>query len=82
VNGCISSMHLADMTGMELAARLRSDAACAGLGFVLATSDEEAADLAALRAMPHTVLMAKPFDAPKLAAALAAATGRSLGNRP
>jgi hypothetical protein len=26
--------------------------------------------------------MAKPFDAPKLAAALAAATGRSLGNRP
>jgi len=29
-----------------------------------------------------TVLMAKPFDAPKLAAALAAPTGRSLGNRP
>src|ERR1700756_4073292 len=29
-----------------------NDAACAGLGFVLATSGEEAVNLAALRAMP------------------------------
>jgi CheY-like chemotaxis protein len=75
----VSSMHLADMTGEELAKMIRADAAHMGLGFVLATS--EVAGHAALRAIPHTVLMPKPFDAQKLAAALAEATGCSLGNR-
>jgi serine/threonine-protein kinase len=78
----LSSMYLADMTGVELAVKFRADEASAGLGFVLAASDGDAEDLAPLRAMPHTVLMAKPFDAQKLAAALAAATGRSPGNHP
>jgi serine/threonine-protein kinase len=73
----ISSMYLADMTGMQLASMIRADAAHVNLGFVLATSGTEAEDIAALRATPHTVLMPKPFDAPKLAAALAEATGRS-----
>jgi serine/threonine protein kinase len=78
----ISSMQLADMTGMELARRFRADAACAELGFVLTTSDIEAEDLAALQAMPRTVVLMKPFDAPKLATALAEATGRHVGNQP
>jgi CheY-like chemotaxis protein len=78
----ISSMYLADMTGIELAVKVRADAARAGLGFVLAASDGDAEDLTPLRAMPHTVLMAKPFDAQKLAAALAEATGRTVAHHP
>jgi serine/threonine-protein kinase len=78
----ISSMQLADMTGMQLAQMIRADAAFADLGFVLTTSDLEAEDLAALRAMPHSVMLTKPFDAQKLATALAEATGRTLGYHP
>ena len=36
-------------------------------------------EIAALRAMPRTVLMPKPFDAQKLASALAEATGCKVG---
>jgi serine/threonine-protein kinase len=74
----ISAMHLADMTGVQLAQMIRGDASYANLGFVLATSGGESEDVAPLHAMPHTVLMPKPFDAQKLAAALAAATGRKV----
>lgn len=70
----ISSMHLADMTGMALAHTLREDADCAKIGFILTTSGSESDDLSSLKEMHHTVLMPKPFDATKLTEALLAAT--------
>jgi serine/threonine protein kinase len=78
VHVLISSMHLDDMTGVGLARHIRADESYANLGFILTTSGSEAEDMAALRSMPNTVLMSKPFDAQKLAKALAEATGRRL----
>lgn len=75
----VSSLYLSDMTGTQLAAQAHAAPGGANVGFVLATSDSEDVDRAALQAMPHTVLMPKPFDAAKLAAALAQATGRRPG---
>jgi len=76
VDVIISSMHLSDMTGMALVQALRADPACASVGFVLTTSGSESDDLTSLQAMPHTVLMPKPFDTKKLAESISAATGR------
>jgi CheY-like chemotaxis protein len=72
----VSSMHLADMTGIELAHALLADPACGRVGFVLATSETESEDGATLPEGPRTVLMVKPFDAARLAAALTAVIGR------
>jgi phosphoserine phosphatase RsbU/P len=76
----VCSLHLGDMTGMQLARLLRADTACTAMGFVLTTSGSESEDLTDLRTMPHTVMMPKPFDAQKLAASLAQATGRRVGS--
>lgn len=76
-HGCdvfLSSLHLADMTGMQLASQVRADDACSAMGFVLTTSSSAADDLAMLRTLPRTALVLKPFDAQKLAAALVEAT--------
>jgi CheY-like chemotaxis protein len=78
----LCSLHLGEMTGMQLARLVRSDPACAHMGFVLTTSGGEHEDVSALRSMPRTVLMSKPFDSKKLAAALAEATGCSAPDRP
>jgi serine/threonine protein kinase len=77
----ISTMQLPDMTGLQLAHAIRGNGAHANLGLILMASDTEAQDVAELRSIPRTALVSKPFDAQKLAAALAAATGRSVGNR-
>jgi CheY-like chemotaxis protein len=71
----ICSLYLGDMTGMKLAEQVRADPTCANIAFVLATSGSEDEDVATIKAMPRTVLVSKPFDAKKLAVALAAATG-------
>jgi CheY-like chemotaxis protein len=70
----ISSMHLADMTGTQLATALLADATCAGTSFVLATSTSET-DETVLRLIGHRVaLMPKPFDLDRLKTALASLT--------
>jgi eukaryotic-like serine/threonine-protein kinase len=73
----LSSMHLADMTGVQLAQALRNDQACAGVGFVLASSESDGGEANKVLDAPLTVLLPKPFDLRGLARSLAQATGRA-----
>jgi serine/threonine-protein kinase len=73
----LGSMHLPDMTGLEMAEALHGSADCAEVAVVLATSGSDADESGALRNAPRTVMMLKPFDPQKLAQALARATGVS-----
>ncbi len=74
----LSTMHLADMTGLQLHAMLHANPACEAIGFVLMTSEADSLDTAALGDAPYTVLLPKPFDLRQLARALAQATGRAV----
>ena len=65
-------MHLADMTGAQLAAAVLADAACAGVGFVLATSAADTQEPGAVPTSPRVVVMPKPFDPERLARSIAA----------
>lgn len=59
----LSSMHLADMTGLELAQLLLADEECSRVGLVLATSEADTAEVAAL--LPRSArfaIVSKPFD--------------------
>ena len=73
----ISTMHLSDMTGVQLAALLRDDPGCAGVGFVLMSSESDTTQAGAVLGAPRTVLLMKPFDLKQLAQSIAAATGRT-----
>jgi CheY-like chemotaxis protein len=73
----LSSMHLADMTGVQLAQALRDDPGCAGVGFVLASSESGGGEASKVLDAPRTVLLPKPFDLRRLAQSLAQATGRA-----
>lgn len=68
----VSAKHLADMTGPELAQSMRKDGLRSSTGFVLITSQTDAADSDSESA--GVVRLPKPFDADRLAQALAAAT--------
>jgi serine/threonine protein kinase len=72
----LSSMHLEDMTGVQLAQFLHDDPACSGVGFVLATSDCDSVESSKVLDAPLTVLLPKPYDLRRLAQSLAVATGR------
>jgi serine/threonine protein kinase len=73
----LSAMHLKDMTGLELARRMRSEEAFGGVGFVLISSESDAQELGSLSQAGHIIRLTKPFTADQLARALAAATGSS-----
>jgi serine/threonine protein kinase len=70
----ISSLHLSDVTGAQLAAALRADPGCANVGFILATSatDAETTDLPR---GPRTEVVVKPFDLDRFARSIAAVVG-------
>jgi serine/threonine-protein kinase len=68
----ISAMHLADMTGLELAQKLRA-AANHGTGFILVTSASQAGELSAAAQQARVVMLPKPFDLSALRQALKAA---------
>lgn len=68
----VSSMHLADMTGTQLAATLLADPGCRTVGFVLATSDADTVTPGTLPASPRVAVMPKPFDPDRLARSIAA----------
>jgi serine/threonine protein kinase/CheY-like chemotaxis protein len=72
----LSSMHLADMTGVQLAQALRDDPGCSGVGFVLASSESDGGEASKVLDAPLTVLLPKPFDLRRLAQSLAQATGQ------
>jgi serine/threonine protein kinase len=76
-NAIISTMHLSDMTAVQLATQLRQDPECADAGFVLMTSEADTSQAAAVQGHARSVLLIKPFDLKQLAQAIAAATGRT-----
>ncbi|HEY2159625.1 MAG TPA: response regulator, partial [Isosphaeraceae bacterium] len=71
-----SAMHLADMTGADLARSLRADPGCAGVGFVLASSESDGERSGEYHSGPGMALLHKPFDLRALAHSLALATWR------
>jgi serine/threonine protein kinase len=72
----LSCMHLADMTGVQLAQALHGEPGCSGVGFVLASSESDGGEASKVLNDPRTVLLPKPFDLRELAQSLAQATGR------
>jgi serine/threonine-protein kinase len=72
----ISAMHLADMTGLELAQKLR--AANHSQGFILVTSGSQAGELSAAAQQARVVMLPKPFDLAALRQALKAAHAGAL----
>jgi serine/threonine protein kinase len=73
----VSSMHLSDMTGLQLAQALSADPECGAIGFVLTSSESDTAEAAAILGTGRRVLLPKPFDLKMLARALAQAAGRA-----
>ena len=71
----ISSLHLSDMTGIQLAVALRADSECTNVGFVLATSEANPELMAGLPAGPRIAIVPKPFDLARLTQVIAAVTG-------
>jgi serine/threonine protein kinase/DNA-binding response OmpR family regulator len=67
----LSAMHLADMTGVQLAQQMRAEAAPAPLHFVLITSEADRKGVSFSDLAENTVLLHKPFDRERLAQALA-----------
>ncbi|MCI0459906.1 MAG: protein kinase [Gemmataceae bacterium] len=77
----LSAMHLADITGVELARRLRAEPALATVGFVLISSETDIHDASALEAIADTVLLRKPFDQGQLDQALRQAVTQLEGRK-
>jgi two-component system chemotaxis response regulator CheY len=73
----LSAMHLSDMTGLQLAEALYAEPECAGMGFILASSESDSDPSGTLARNPRSVLLPKPFDLRRLAQSLAQATGRA-----
>jgi CheY-like chemotaxis protein/tRNA A-37 threonylcarbamoyl transferase component Bud32 len=67
----ISSAHLSDMTGAQLAAALRAEPGGAAVGFILATSESQSEITAELPRDAWTVVMVKPFDLERLGRSIA-----------
>jgi serine/threonine protein kinase len=71
----ISAMHLADMTGAQLAQKLRAEPALSSASFVLISSQADAHEANLSGKVGDPVRLPKPFDQAQLAQALAAAAG-------
>jgi serine/threonine protein kinase/DNA-binding response OmpR family regulator len=68
----VSAMHLADITGPELARTMRNEGLLSSTGFVLITSQTD--DAHGADAAEGVIRLPKPFDSDRLAQALSAAT--------
>jgi serine/threonine protein kinase/DNA-binding NarL/FixJ family response regulator len=69
----ISTMHLADMTGMQLVEKMWAQQPESPPGFVIITSQSDAEEANLPSSTAHAVLLPKPFDQNQLAEALLAA---------
>jgi serine/threonine protein kinase len=75
----LSAMYLSDMTGIELATKVRQELPKQAPGFVLISSSEtESEQAGTLSQLNRVVLLHKPFTAANLAGALQLVTGRSV----
>ena len=78
----VSTLHLNDMTGVELARRMRAEQSLAAVGFVLISSESDAPEVQSLSQIGPIIRLTKPFSAEQLAEALKAATGASSRSTP
>jgi serine/threonine protein kinase len=69
-NVVISTMHLNDMTGLQLAKKMRGEPTTARIGFILIASEADASDVGTLHELPKTFLLAKPFTQVQLSNAI------------
>jgi serine/threonine protein kinase len=67
----LSSMHHADMTGTALGRKLRGDPILAQVGFILTTSEVDAALEAEVSALGQAAVLPKPFELVRLSKLLA-----------
>jgi serine/threonine protein kinase/DNA-binding response OmpR family regulator len=70
----VSTLHLADMTGVQLAQQVRAESKAAAPGFVLISSQAESSQAGSLSQCGQVVLLHKPFTAEQLAEALRVVT--------
>jgi serine/threonine protein kinase len=70
----VSAMHLADLTGVELARRVREAGTSGAPGFVLISSEADGSDADALGGGDRAILLRKPFTPDGLLDALKAVT--------
>jgi serine/threonine protein kinase len=78
----LSALHLGDMTGMELARRMRSDNTLSTVGFVLISSATDVPESSSLSQAGHFIRLTKPFSKEQLAEALKAATEGATPSTP
>jgi serine/threonine protein kinase/CheY-like chemotaxis protein len=71
----VSALYLADMTGIQLAQKMWAEKSLSALGFVLITSQADAEEAHLQGPAGKMVRLVKPFDADRLASALASVTG-------
>jgi two-component system chemotaxis response regulator CheY len=66
----LSALHLSDMTGVQLAQQLREENKAAAPGFVLISTESEAAEVGTLSKCGQIALLHKPFTPEQLVDAL------------
>src|SRR5262249_38388866 len=71
----IAAMHLADMTGAQLARGVLADPDCDGIGFILATSETDSRESGTIPDSPRVDLVQKPFDPQRLSQSIASVAG-------
>jgi CheY-like chemotaxis protein/tRNA A-37 threonylcarbamoyl transferase component Bud32 len=73
----VSALHLSDMTGPQLAQRVREETSAAP-GFVLISSEAESKEVGQLSQSGHAIVLHKPFKPQQLVEALGLASRRLL----
>jgi serine/threonine protein kinase/CheY-like chemotaxis protein len=66
----VCTLHLSDMTGLQLAERIRDEFKTAPPGFVLISTEAESEGVGSLSRLGRAILLKKPFTAPQLGEAL------------
>jgi CheY-like chemotaxis protein len=66
----ITTQQLPDMTGVQLAEKIRADSQAVGLGFILVSTQAENAQTESMSKCGHAIVLQKPFSAEQLREAL------------
>lgn len=78
----VSAMYLPDMSGLELAQRIRDEVPANAPGFILITSEAAEAEATSPGELHRVRLLSKPFTSAQLSAALMQVTGASAAEIP